>query len=172
MVDLLSAYGDDLHDVLRDAARAGPLARDPETGVAVVLRHADVEALGRDPHTVGVGLANFDVVGITDGPLRAWYGNLMFTNEGPAHRRLRSLVQKAFTPRAVDAIRATAAEMADDRSESLRADGGGDLVAAVSTLPLRVILPADRRSRRRCGAVRRLGRRAEHDLRFPHARAG
>ena len=69
--------------------------------MAIVLRHADVDALGRDPRLVGVGLGNFDVMGITDGPLRDWYGQLMFTNEGAVHRRLRSLVQKAFTPRPV-----------------------------------------------------------------------
>jgi cytochrome P450 len=139
MAELISAFGDDLHDALRTVARAGPLAQDPETGVVIVLRHADVEALGRDPRLVGVGLGNFDVMGITDGPLRDWYSRLMFTNEGATHRRLRSLVQKAFTPRAVDAIRSTAAEMATQSFDALRASGGGDLVEASSMLPLRVI---------------------------------
>ncbi len=136
---LLTAFGDDMHTVLRDAARAGPIARFPDTGVVVVLSHADVEALGRDSRMVGVGLGNFDAVGITDGPLREWFGSLMFTNEGEVHRRLRSLVQKAFTPRAVDAIRDTAHAMADEAFAGLRAAGSGDLVAAATTLPLRVI---------------------------------
>jgi cytochrome P450 len=139
MVDLMSAFGDDLHDVLREAARAGSLACDPQTGVVVALRHADVDALGRDPRMVGVGLGNFDVMGIADGPLRAWYSQLMFTNEGAEHRRLRSLVQKAFTPRAVDAIRTATTDMAAESFATLRAEGGGDLVEAASMLPLRVI---------------------------------
>ena len=139
MADLMSAFGDDLHDALREAALAGPLARDPETGIVIALRHADVDALGRDPRMVGVGLGNFDAMGIADGPLRDWYGQLMFTNEGAAHRRLRSLVQKAFTPRAVDAIRATSAAMAAESYAPVREAGGGDLVAATKTLPLRVI---------------------------------
>ena len=63
----------------------------------------------------------------------------MFTNEGDVHRRLRLLVQKAFTPRAVDAIRAAAVEMAAETFAPLRADGGGDLVAVSNLLPLRVI---------------------------------
>jgi cytochrome P450 len=63
----------------------------------------------------------------------------MFTNEGETHRRLRSLVQKAFTPRAVDAIRETARAMADDAFAGVRVAGEGDLVAAALTLPLRVI---------------------------------
>ena len=90
MADPMFAFGDDLHGALREAALVGPVVRDPETGVAIALRHADVEALGRDPRMVGVGLGNFDAVGITEGPLREWYGQLMFTNEGAAHRRLRS----------------------------------------------------------------------------------
>jgi cytochrome P450 len=136
---LLTAFGDDMHAALRVAARSGPIARNPDTGVVLVLGHADVEALGRDPHTVGVGTGNFDAVGITDGPLREWFGSLMFTNEGERHRRLRSLVQKAFTPRAVDAIRGTAREMADEAFAGVRVAGSGDLVAAALTLPLRVI---------------------------------
>jgi cytochrome P450 len=139
MVELLTAFGDDLHDVLREAARQGPLAHSAETGVFVVLRHADVDALGRDPRLEGAGLGNFDLMGITEGPLRDWYSSLMFTNEGAVHRRLRLLVQKAFTPRAVDGIRSTAAEMAVDSFAELRANGSGDLVAASLTLPLRVI---------------------------------
>jgi cytochrome P450 len=135
---LLIAFDDDMHAALREAASAGPVMRHP-TGVAMVLRHADVDALGRDPRMIGVGTGNFDAVGITDGPLREWFGSLMFTNEGEYHRRLRMLVQKAFTPRAVDKIRSTAAAMADDSFAGTRADGGGDLVAAGLTLPLRVI---------------------------------
>jgi cytochrome P450 len=136
---LIDAFGDDLHDALRDAAGKGPLFHDPDTGVVIALRHADVDALGRDPRLVGAGLTNFDVMGIGDGPLREWYGSLMFTNEGDVHRRLRLLVQKAFTPRAVDAIRAAAVEMAAETYAPLSADGGGDLVAASNLLPLRVI---------------------------------
>jgi cytochrome P450 len=135
----MASFGDDLHDALREAALAGPLARDPLTGITIALRHADVDALGRDPRMVGVGLGNFDAMGIADGPLREWYSRLMFTNEGEAHRRLRLLVQKAFTPRAVDAIRTTAAAMAAESYAPLREARGGDLVAVTKTLPLRVI---------------------------------
>src|SRR5437016_9336738 len=64
----LTAFGDDMHVALREAARAGPIARQPETGVVLVLGHADVEALGRDSRLVGVGVGNLDAVGITEGP--------------------------------------------------------------------------------------------------------
>ena len=41
-MDLLSAFGDELHDVLRQAALAGPLARDPQTGVVVAPEPAEL----------------------------------------------------------------------------------------------------------------------------------
>jgi len=139
MLDLSNCYGDELHDALRVAAQAGPVAVDGLTGALVALRHADVDALGRDDRLVGVGLTTFDLMGITSGPLRDWYGSLMFTNEGAAHRRLRMIVQKAFTPRSVEMIRADAGTIASTCAATVTADGGGDLFAAFSLLPIRVI---------------------------------
>ncbi|HWW55063.1 MAG TPA: hypothetical protein VNY84_14900, partial [Acidimicrobiales bacterium] len=139
MLDLSNCYGDELHDALRVAAQAGPVAVDGLTGALVALRHADVDALGRDDRVVGVGLTTFDLMGITSGPLRDWYGSLMFTNEGAAHRRLRMIVQKAFTPRSVEMIRADAGTIASTCAATVTADGGGDLFAAFSLLPIRVI---------------------------------
>src|SRR6516225_1687967 len=51
------------------AADQGPLASDVATGATVVLRQRDVEALAHDPRLEGVGLAFFDLMGITDGCL-------------------------------------------------------------------------------------------------------
>jgi cytochrome P450 len=118
--------------MLRDAAQQGPLATDEITGSTVVLRQYDVEALAHEPRLEGIGLALFDVIGIADGPLRDWYGGLMFTTEGDYHRRIRSVVSRAFTPRSVEALREPAAAMAAEAVASLCQ--GGDLVAAYSTL--------------------------------------
>ena len=109
--------------MLREAAAQGPLATDGATGAVIALRQVDVEALAHDHRLIGVGLGLFDMMGITDGPLRDWYRNLMFTTEGDYHRRIRSLVSRAFTPRSVDALRATAQQMATDAIASVR-DGG------------------------------------------------
>src|ERR1051325_12252556 len=114
MIELFTIIGDELHVALRREAERGPTAVEPTTGAVVVLRHADVETLARDHRLAGVGLSLFDLMGITDGPLRKWYGGLMFTNEGPAHDRLRTLVSRAFTPRAVELLRADAAVLADE----------------------------------------------------------
>ena len=136
-IDLSGTFAGDLHDLLREAAQRGPLATDIASGATVVLRQRDLEALVHDQRLEGIGLALFDTMGITDGPLRDWYGRLMFTTEGDYHRRIRSLVSRAFTPRSVDALRATAAEMAGEAVASVRQ--GGDLVAAYSTLATRLM---------------------------------
>jgi cytochrome P450 len=137
LIDLTGTFSGDLHEMLREAAQQGPLATDETTGSTVVLRQHDVEALAHDPRLEGIGLTMFDMMGITDGPLRDWYGRLMFTTEGDYHRRIRSLVSRAFTPRSVGALRATAAEMAAEGVASGRQ--GGDLVAAYSTLATRLM---------------------------------
>ena len=136
-VDLSGTFAADLHSVLSDVAQLGPLASDVTTGATVVLRHRDVETLAHDQRLEGIGLAMFDIMGITDGPLRNWYGRLMFTTEGDYHRRIRSLVSRAFTPRSVEALRAAAADMAAESVASVR--HGGDLVAACSTLATRLM---------------------------------
>jgi cytochrome P450 len=136
-VDLSGSFAADLHEVLREAAAQGPLATDTATGATVVLRQHDVETLAHDPRLNGIGLTLFDVMGITDGPLRDWYSQLMFTTEGDYHRRIRSLVSRAFTPRSVEALRSMAAHWADEAVASVGA--GGDLVPACSPLGTRMI---------------------------------
>jgi cytochrome P450 len=136
-VDLTGTFATDLHSMLRDAAKQGPLASDVATGATVVLRQHDLEALAHDQRLEGIGLALFDMMGITDGCLRDWYGRLMFTTEGDYHRRIRSLVSRAFTPRSVEGLRASAADMATEAVASVRQ--GGDLVAACSTLATRLM---------------------------------
>jgi cytochrome P450 len=136
-VDLTGTFAGDLHRVLREAARQGPLAVDVTTGATVVLRQLDLEALAHDPRLEGIGLTMFDMMGITDGPLRDWYGRLMFTTEGDYHRHIRSLVSRAFTPRSVEALRAAAADIAAEAVASVRQ--GGDLVAACSTVATRLM---------------------------------
>src|SRR5271166_2651623 len=136
-VDLTGNFAGDLHGVLREAALRGPLAVDTATGATVVLRQHDLEALSHDQRLEGIGLALFDMMGITDGPLRDWYGQLMFTTEGDYHRRIRSLVSRAFTPRSVEVLRATAADMAAEAVAFARQ--GGDLVVACATLATRLM---------------------------------
>jgi cytochrome P450 len=133
---LSGSFSANLHAMLREGAALGPLATDIATGATVVLRQDDVNALAHDPRLEGIGLMLFDMMGIADGPLRDWYARLMFTTEGDYHRRIRSLVSRAFTPRSVGALRETAAEMATAAVTVARESG--DLIAA-SSLGTRMI---------------------------------
>jgi cytochrome P450 family 103 len=130
--DLFTSVTGEMHGVLREAARRGPLATDTLTGATIVLRQHDVETLSHDSRLQGIGLLLFDLMGIPDGPLRDWYRRLMFTTEGDYHRRMRSLVSRAFTPRSVEGLRATAADMAKDAVGSV--GGGGDLIGTCAML--------------------------------------
>ncbi len=138
-VDFGADDGASVIEAVTRAAAQGPLATEILSGAPIVLRYADVESLARDPRLAGVGLTVFDLMGLTEGPLRDWYGGLMFTNEGDAHHRLRALVARAFTPRAVEAMRATTAELAASSLEPLATSGGGDLVEANAWLAMRVM---------------------------------
>lgn len=138
-MELTTTFGDDLHLVMREAAAAGPITLDAQTGAVCVLHYDDIERLAHERRLAGVGMTMFDLVGVGEGPLRRWYGGLMFTNEGDAHRRLRSLVGRAFTPRAVESRRADVARLAAASLAPLRADGGGDVLAALGLLPTRAM---------------------------------
>jgi cytochrome P450 len=125
--------------LLNEVAAESATAFASDTGGVLVLHHADVERLAHDPHLVGMGLTLFDFMGIEDGPLRRWYGTLMFSNEGDYHLRMRRLVSRAFTPRSVERLRAATAEFVADAYDTIDADGGGDLFAALKTVPMRVM---------------------------------
>jgi cytochrome P450 len=139
MLDNATVFGDDMHATLRQYAAEGPTDVDDVTGATIVFRYEDIDRLARDRRLAGVGLTFFDLMGITHGPLRDWYGGLMFTNEGAAHNRLRALVSRAFTPRAVEALRTDAAMLVAEAMATIDVDGGGDLVRLFSRIPIRVM---------------------------------
>lgn len=132
-------FGPELHSLLRQAAAEGPVAVGEPSGMLHVLRHDEVESLMRHPSVEGVRLHVFDLMGVEDGPLREWYGQLMFTNEGGSHARLRRLVGKAFTPRAVEALRGHVAKAVESSLRRVDADGGGDLVEILADVSIRAI---------------------------------
>ncbi len=138
-LDISTTIGDDMHVALRQLADEGATAVDAVSGATVVLRYEDIDRLIRDHRLAGVGLTFFDILGIDDGPLRDWYGGLMFTNEGDVHNRLRMLVSRAFTPRSVERLRVDAGLLVAEAMATVEADGGGDLVQLFGRIPIRVM---------------------------------
>jgi cytochrome P450 len=107
-------------------------------GYWYVSRYNDVVTLLRDTRlTSGRGVP--DSLGVTGGPLRTIMDSWLMARDGPTHRRARSLVSRAFTPRAVEAMRpaitATAGRLVCDLVEA----GGGDVNQVISfPLPMEV----------------------------------
>ncbi len=66
----------------------------------------------------------------------------MVFKEEPAHNRLRRLCQQAFTPKAIDAIRARAAQLTEELLDTIPAPGEFDLIATVAA-PLPSIIIAE-----------------------------
>jgi len=63
----------------------------------------------------------------------------LMARDGPSHRRARALVSRAFTPRAVEAMRPAMATIADRLVDGLVAAGGGDINEVISfPLPMEV----------------------------------
>jgi cytochrome P450 len=131
------ALWQDIHRPLAEARERSAVVATRE-GMPTVLRHAEVEAVLKDPRFVAADL--FAMSGITSGPVWEWWQRVMFSQDPPAHTRIRSLVSRAFTPRAVEArrpaIRARAEEILLPAVAAGRLDAQGDLG---HRLPLMVV---------------------------------
>lgn len=97
-----------------------------------VLRYEDVHTVLRDPRFINPPGLGLEFQGVTSGPLweRATAGILAM--DGPAHTRLRRLVAKAFSPRAITRLQTLVARTAAALVDALAGTGSGDVVTDVS----------------------------------------
>lgn len=89
-----------------EVATAGEMnwyAHEP-TGLAI-LRYDKLRELLSDPRLRQGIHRVLSSQGLTEGPVVEWMNSIILTVEGADHTRLRRLVSKAFTPRAVAALR-------------------------------------------------------------------
>jgi cytochrome P450 len=128
----------------------------PDVQVPILSRYADVQAALRD---VRFGRAGFSKVAqnvLGDGPLARAYGQWMLFRDPPDHTRLRGLVNKAFTPRAVNALRHHIEDIVLDLLTRQEDEPTFDLINALAyPLPVLVIcelLGVPREDRQRFGA--------------------
>jgi len=116
-------------------------------GPWTLFRYDDVFRLLRDP-SLSVDDANADI----DGSQRAVMFEELYGEEGPApdtsilntdppdHTRLRRLVSKVFTPRAIEALRPMIQRMVDDALDQMESDGVANVVERLAfPLPFDVI---------------------------------
>ena len=103
----------------------------------VLSRHEDIDAVLRDSRRFGNDRASTQDANLrfdSDEPRSMLY------RDPPDHTRLRSLVSKAFTPRAVRALRPRVEKIADDLLDSLDGADSFDVIDAIAyPLPVAVI---------------------------------
>jgi cytochrome P450 len=147
-------------DVLRRTRAATPVTWVEEPalhgqpagpGFWLVLRHPDVERVLRDPATFSSWLGATQVRDAAD---LAWVRRMMLNTDPPDHSRLRRLLTRSFTPRAVaaltGAIETTAARLVDQvvgGADEGRCDFAKDVAADLPLLTLADVLgvPAEDR---------------------------
>ncbi|HEX8251861.1 MAG TPA: cytochrome P450 [Thermoanaerobaculia bacterium] len=102
-----------------------------------VTRHGDALRVLSDPRFVKS--RSRGSTGWLPGPLLALSRNMLDVDD-PAHRRLRTLVQKAFTPRMVEQLRPRVEAITEDLLGTIESNGGGDLIRDFAApLPVTVI---------------------------------
>ena len=110
-----------------------------EFGYWYVTKYEDSLALLRDP-ALRSGRGVPDSLGLTEGPLRELMETWMMSQDGAPHARVRRLISRAFTPRAVEALRPAVEQRAAELVDDLVAHGGDDIIPALAfPLPMEVM---------------------------------
>ncbi|HEX4019102.1 MAG TPA: cytochrome P450, partial [Frankiaceae bacterium] len=94
---------DDPHPFFARIRENDPVLPTP-FGYWYVTRYDDAVSLLRDP-AMRSGRGVPDSLGLSEGPLRLLMDTWMMSQDGAAHTRVRKLISRAFTPRAVEALR-------------------------------------------------------------------
>jgi len=118
----------------------------PMVGVVwYVSRYDDVASVFRDPRLVNSRRSVGDGKGPPKWLPRSFktFVDTMITADGSEHRRLRALVQVAFTPRRIEALRSSVEAVIEDRLDVLAANGARGRAELIEDfalpVPLRII---------------------------------
>lgn len=125
--------------------RENPSAHRHPLGFWMVSRYEDVSRLQRSAHSVQERNLRHPPAWMEEAAdrrmaARAMNGLSMLDQDPPDHTRLRRLVTKAFTPRAVEALRPRVQELVDAALDRIAAAGTADIVAELAfPLPFTII---------------------------------
>jgi len=123
------AFRADPYPALAHLRAAHPVHEVAPLGLWRLSRYADCTRLLRDA-PVGVRLSNGTRLGEDRlPPAMQGFGNFMLQQDPPTHTRLRRLVSKAFTPRAVERLRAHVQAFADSLVDRALERGELDAIA-------------------------------------------
>ena len=136
-------FDDNPYEHYRTLRDTNPVHEHP-MGFWFVSQHADVSTLLRDPR---LSVADHN---LADGPMREQFEQLtddvpvklvtMMDSDPPDHTRLRSLVGKVFTPRAIAALEPMVTELVDESLDRIADVGSANLIDALAfPLPFKTI---------------------------------
>src|SRR4051794_17573014 len=120
--------GERFHEVMGELARQTWLASSP-LGFFVLDREAAAFFL-RTKSATFPGMKIAEMFGIDDGPLYEEMKRNILHIDGDHHRRLRNLVNPAFTPRSADRWRPARRGFLEQLGQGVRGEGGMDFVDA------------------------------------------
>jgi cytochrome P450 len=124
---------------MHDAGAAAAFV--PDFATVSFLRYDTCLAALGDPNLMAMGARYFEAQGWTSGPFVDWTRLTIVMMNPPGHTRLRRLVSRAFTPRAVSSMRSVSQRVADELCDGV--DDAGGMVDFVHDwarlLPLHVI---------------------------------
>ena len=106
----------------------------------VASGHAECTAVLRDERFGTAFFRSREEQGVSDRPVMRMLSNWMLFMDPPAHARLRRLVNRAFTPRAVEALRPRVQQLVDRYLDTAAEQGQMDVIADLARpLPVAVI---------------------------------
>ncbi|NYF57930.1 cytochrome P450 [Micromonospora purpureochromogenes] len=106
----------------------------------IVLRHAEMHQLLRDPRLAQSGERYLELMGISDGPLYDWFVPMILHQRGADHLRLRRLVSKAFSPRMIEGLRPFMRDTATSLTAAIAERGECEFMADFADpMPVRVM---------------------------------
>src|ERR1700742_4321730 len=126
----LTANPEQVYPKLSEAQALAPIALGPLGPEA--LSYELVRTVLRDSRFQIPSGYILAVQGITSGPLWEKVVNSLLGMEGAEHQRVRSVVSKAFTPRAVERLHATIVDVIDEIVEPISRQGHCDVVTDIA----------------------------------------
>ncbi|MFD7552708.1 cytochrome P450 [Streptomyces sp. NPDC059816] len=129
-----------LYDFYRDLRNTDDLFWDRRVGAWVATSHAVVSSTASDPRFSSIRYPDIEAVSEELRPLARVLSQQMLYSDAPDHARLRALLSRAFTPRAVAALRERIFDAVDQIITRAAPTGRLDIVADLARpLPLAVI---------------------------------
>ena len=109
------------------------------TNGLTVLTHADHRVFISDRRCRTPGIDMLEAQGVTSGPLHEFFRGLLVSLDGEEHHRLRRLVSRSFTPRAISGLDPVMRQVFGGLLDPVLADGRVDAVDLVAEYPIPII---------------------------------